>query len=158
MIRLFDHPTHFFVLLRSVKWVPGFSRTAKWMKIYLKMDEAVGLFCKKGVLKNIANSQENTCVRVSSLIKLAHAKFLRTPFLQNTSASKHGKHLPGWRKPHQKSHMTLQTCVHARSRNKLKIYLNCHNTVTKHGKVFLYSEDQYFLREEKAGVQQRLDF
>ena len=53
------------------------------------------VFCKKGIFKNFANSQENTCVRVHSLRpatllkrRLWHscfpanfAKFLRTPFL-----------------------------------------------------------------------------
>ena len=59
------------------------------------------VFCKKGFLKISQNSQENTCARISVLIKvsvlkkrLCHrcfpvnfAKFLRTPFLieQNTS-------------------------------------------------------------------------
>ena len=70
-------------------------------------DKNIGLqsrpevFCKKGFLKISQNSQENTCARISVLIKvsvlkkrLCHrcfpvnfAKFLRTPFLieQNTS-------------------------------------------------------------------------
>ena len=61
------------------------------------------MFCKKGVLKHLQNSQENTCVRVSFLIKLEaiglrpatlfknrlwhwcfpanFAKFLRTSFI-----------------------------------------------------------------------------
>ena len=48
---------------------------------------------KKGILKNCAKFTENTCARVSFFkISLWHrcfpvnfAKFLRTPFLQNTS-------------------------------------------------------------------------
>ena len=62
------------------------------------------MFCKKGVLKIFQNSQESNCARVSFLIKLQpeayncikketlaqvflvnSAKFLRTPFLPNTS-------------------------------------------------------------------------
>ena len=48
----------------------------KWLKTvscYMLFSEAVGrseVFCKKGVLKNFTNSQENTCARVSYLIKL----------------------------------------------------------------------------------------
>ena len=58
-------------------------------------------FCKKDVLRILQNSQENTCARVSFLLILFFnfikketlalvfsvnfAKFLRTPFLQNTS-------------------------------------------------------------------------
>ena len=41
---------------------------------------------KKVFLEISQNSQENTCARVSFSIKLqASAKFLRTPFLRNTS-------------------------------------------------------------------------
>ena len=49
---------------------------------------------QKGVLRISQNPQENTCVRVSFLSKKKHyqrcfpvnaAKFLRIPFLQNTS-------------------------------------------------------------------------
>ena len=57
------------------------------------------VFCKKVFLKILQNSQENTCTRVTFLIKLKalqkrlwhrcfhlnFAKVLRTPFLQNTS-------------------------------------------------------------------------
>ena len=59
------------------------------------------VYYKKVVLRNFAKLQENTCARVSFLIKLQatllkkrhwhrcflvdFAKFLRTPFLQNTS-------------------------------------------------------------------------
>ena len=62
------------------------------------------VFCEKDVLRNFANSQENTCARVNFLIKLQaapatllkkrlwhrcfrmnFAKFLRTPFSQSTS-------------------------------------------------------------------------
>ena len=52
-----------------------------------------GVLLKKVFLKISQNSQENTCARVSFLIKLqayrcfpvSFAKFLRSPFLQNTS-------------------------------------------------------------------------
>ena len=61
-----------------------------------------GVLCKKVFLEILQNPQENTCVRVSFLIKLGPAtllkkrlwhrsfpansvKFLRTPFLQNIS-------------------------------------------------------------------------
>ena len=55
----------------------------------VKLSEAVGqsYSLKKGFLKIPQNSQENTCVRVSLLIKLKAlgrrnlAKFLKTPFL-----------------------------------------------------------------------------
>ena len=43
---------------------------------------------KKVFFEILQNSQENTCARVSFLIKLQASglqKFLRTPFLQNTS-------------------------------------------------------------------------
>ena len=62
------------------------------------------VFCEKSVLRNLADLQENTCTRVSFLIKLqagpatllkkrlghrcfpvSFAKFLKTPFSQNTS-------------------------------------------------------------------------
>ena len=45
------------------------------------------VFCEKGVLKNLINSQENICTRVSFFNKaggLRPEKFLRTPFSQNT--------------------------------------------------------------------------
>ena len=51
------------------------------------------VFCKKVFLEILQNSKENTCVRVSFWIKLrpwhrcfpvSFAKFLRTPFFQNT--------------------------------------------------------------------------
>ena len=41
-----------------------------------------GVLCKKVFLEISQNSQENTCARVSFLIKL---HLLRTPLLQNTS-------------------------------------------------------------------------
>ena len=53
-----------------------------------------GVLIEKVFLEILQNSQENTCARVSFLIKLQaatwyfpvnFAKFLRTPFLQNTS-------------------------------------------------------------------------
>ena len=73
---------------------------------YLKATEAAtrGVLCKKMFLENSQNSQENTCARVSFLIKLqarpatllkkrlwhrcfpvSFVNFLRTLFLQNTS-------------------------------------------------------------------------
>ena len=47
-----------------------------------------GVLCKKVFLETSQNSQENTCTRVSFLIKLLWQRcfpVLRTPFLQNTS-------------------------------------------------------------------------
>ena len=44
-----------------------------------------GVLYKKVFLEISQNSQENTCARVPFLIKLQAPKFLRTPFLQNTS-------------------------------------------------------------------------
>ena len=35
-----------------------------------KIEQSPDVFCKKGVLRNFVNSQENTCARVSFLIKL----------------------------------------------------------------------------------------
>ena len=35
-----------------------------------KIEQSSDVFCKKGVLRNFVNSQENTCARVSFLIKL----------------------------------------------------------------------------------------
>ena len=57
--------------------------------VYLRIDspEAAtrGVLCKMVFLEISQNSQENTCARVSFLIK-SFVKFLRTPFLQNTSS------------------------------------------------------------------------
>ena len=52
--------------------------------VALQKAEAVAQVCsvKKMFLEISQNSQENTCARVSFLIKLQNfAKFLRTPFL-----------------------------------------------------------------------------
>ena len=50
------------------------------------------MFCQKGFLKNLQNSQESTCtgfffIRVTDLscFHVNSAKFLRTPILQNKS-------------------------------------------------------------------------
>ena len=74
-----------------LKWTVGLRRLVTLISI-----EAVVRSCsvKQAFLKILHNSQENTCARVSFLIKLRRwhrcfpvnfAKFLRTPFLQNTS-------------------------------------------------------------------------
>ena len=39
------------------------------------------VFCEKGVLRNSQNSQENTCARVSFLIKLQAAPDITSGFL-----------------------------------------------------------------------------
>ena len=65
------------------------------LRPYYQLTEAAtrGVLCKRVFLKISQNSQENTCARVSFLKKrLWHrcfpvnfVKFLRAPFLQNTS-------------------------------------------------------------------------
>ena len=70
-----------------------------WLFLILAEAATRGVLCKKIVLEIWQNSQENNCVKVSFLIKLQALKkrlwhrcfpvnfvrFLRTPFLQNTS-------------------------------------------------------------------------
>ena len=55
---------------------------------------------EKVFLKILQNSQENNCARVCFLIRFKSAKFLRTPFLQNTFEllllPKEGIYFGGW--------------------------------------------------------------
>ena len=84
--------------------VSNLQNRTKWLWRYFSLEAAArGVLWKKVFLKISKNSQKNTCARVSFLIKLqaapatllkrdSHrcfpvnfAKFLRIPFLQNTS-------------------------------------------------------------------------
>ena len=58
-------------MLRMMTMVPDELTTSLFLEFgILFRSSRPEVFCKKGVLRNFANSQENTCARASFLIKL----------------------------------------------------------------------------------------
>ena len=131
----FNKKTLFGLILRTFRWLDRYSSEFNPIiqKIWLKYTEAVTQRCsvKKLLLEILQNSRENTCARVSFLIKLQaalqlyqkrdsgtgvfpmnFAKFLRHLFLQSTS---------GWLLPKYKTRLIFTSDFSAYDFQMIKI-------------------------------------